>query len=194
MPYFLCGRLSQRGMTAERLLVYCWIYAHNEKTGKGQAEAFGMTSYRKLWRKMSDDLSIADTGNLCRKLEALGWLKKTTFHWKGVKMVGYLCMLDKEARIAAKAGQQEMQMPDEESTVEVDSAVQRVNAVEREERSDLLDIWMIGGRYYYLDENGERHYVPQSAAVNPPPKGWVFDDERECWCRPEEVTQHEMDY
>lgn len=239
VPYFLCQKaLGGAKDHAKRLLTYCWIYAHNEKTGKGQGEAYGKTSYRKLWQEMEADLGF-NPAECVKGLLGMKWIVKHGYTWKGVKMKGYLCMLDKDARLAAKAGQQEMQLDAEGEVVAVESGAkasvdngegyeygyryyvaadgQKVivpklapprpskTAVwdaeseawtepeERETGEPRVGIYRIGNRYYYM-EGGERHYIPEEAALNPPPVGWVFDDERDCWCRPEDRTEHELDY
>lgn len=244
VPYFLCQKALSKGTeNACRLLTYCWIYAHNEKTGKGQSEAYGKPKYDILYEEMKRDLGFDPYSSIHGRngkggLLGMKWLVKHTYTWKGVKMHGFLCMLDKDARLAAKAGQQELQLEAEAEVVTVESGARASGdngegyeygyryyvdadgqkvivpklAPPRPTKTAVWDeeseVWKepggtdgvarvgtyrIGSRYYYM-EGGERHYIPEEAALNPPPVGWVYDDERECWCRPEDRTEHKLDY
>lgn len=181
VPYFLCQKALVGGKDhAKRLLSYSWIYAHNEKTGRGQVEAYGKPSYRHLWKEMEADLGFSPA-ECIKGLLAMKWIVKHNYTWKGVKMKGYLCLLDKDARVAAKAGQQELQLEAEAEVVTVESAARA--------SGDNGEGYEYGYRYY-VDADGQKVIVPKLAPPRPT-KTAVWDEESEAWTEPGEMQDRD---
>lgn len=200
IPYFVVQQARRERLSGEQILAYGWIYGHNLKA-KNKGGVYGKPTYNRLCEEMHNDLGIVDTVKVCRKLERKGWIRQTVATaYKGVRMVGYLCMLDKEQAVRAKAGEQQELLPMEETVVEVSAEVQG--------SEDMGERYQWGQRMYLLwdeekgafdegqiaqREDGGIVTVPLTAPVRPT-RTAVWVDDPEGWFEPEEIPERESEF
>lgn len=172
------------GVTAAQLHVYCWLYKKNGYARQQKGRVYGKPTYDMLIKEIESELGYGRADALLHALEKKGWLEKSHAKaYKGRRMVGYLCLLDKDDRAMARAAQQEMHLEDEEAVVEVESAV----------APRVLKTYIYGGVRFYDDADGNPHQVPMSAP-EPPTDTAVWCDDPEGWFEPDEIPERETDF
>lgn len=187
VPHWLAQKAKRESLTFDRLLVYCWIYTKNIYARHRGGGIYAKHTYRDFWRNIESDLAIYDAGDLCRALEKAGWLSKSAGKaFNGLRMVGYLCLLDKDSRSLARAEQQELLIDQElpENAHAVESSAQG--------NADMGEYYQFGLRFYY-DENNEMVQVPLSAPARPT-RTAVWSNDPEGWYEPDEIPERESEF
>lgn len=77
---------------------------------------------------------------------------------------------------------------------ELKAAIQKQPMPSQNWKEPPNGVYLLYGRYYYTDADGNSVWVPDGAAFNRPSTEHIFDREADRWCLPNEVTVHELEF
>ena len=185
LPLWVIRKALKEDLSIEQLIVYWWLYTHNAIARSRKHDEriiFGKTTYDAIYTAIKNEYGIGRPDRACNQLEQKGWIKQSVApSFNGVRQKGYLCLLVESDRLQARAVQQEMQLPDEEAVIEVESSL-----------PDTGEYVQFGIRYYD-DADGTPHQVPSSAPPRPT-KTAVWSSDPEGWYEPEDLPSHDLEY
>ena len=177
-PIYLFAKARKEEVTIKQLMVYSWFYTKNHSVGG----LYCRPSYDLIDDEVKRDLGFSHARDMRISLEKKGWLhKEFGASYNGIPMKGCRDMLSKVQADKARAVQQEMQLPDEEAVIEVESSL-----------PDTGEYVQFGIRYYD-DADGNPHQVPSSAPPRPT-KTAVWSSDPEGWYEPDDLPTHDLDF
>lgn len=185
LPLWVIKKALKENLSIQQLIVYWWLYTHNAIARSRKHDEriiFSKIKYDAIHTMIKNEYDIGDPDKICIQLEKKGWIMKAAApSFNGVRQKGYLCLLVESDRRMARAVQQEMQIPDEEAVVQVESSL-----------PDTGEYVQFGIRYYD-DVDGNPHQVPSSAPPRPT-KTAIWSSDPEGWYEPDDLPTHDLDF
>lgn len=189
IPCWLIQEANRKNVTGTQLIVYSWLYNHNRRDRDGNVLVFARPSKDSFYNLIKSELGYGRPDVILTKLVRRGWIRWVPAKaFKGVKMYGWLCLLDSTQRQMAHIGEQTELQPLEEEVITVESSV----SVPQTDPDDGM--FHHSGLHWYEDADGNRHYVPEAEAYRRPSPDYIWDPEGVRWCLPNEETDHELEF